>query len=164
MMFLCGFDSSKFLGHNGVVERPREILEMILGHLGFVFEITEKTQDDGVLLEVHTREPQRLIGNEGRVLEKLQFLVNRLAGETQEERERIIIDVEGYREQAKQDLIKRVQGVKERVLTTKKSFPLEPLNAYQRRIVHQAFKNDPEIKITSPEVKSRFKQMIVQLR
>lgn len=137
---------------------------MILGHLGFVFEITEREEKEGVFLEVHTRDPRRLIGRDGRVLEELQFLVNRLTSEAEEERERVIIDVEGYREQAKQELIERVYRVKERVLETGKSFSLEPMNSYQRRIVHQAFQNDLEIKITSPESKSRFKSMILELR
>lgn len=137
---------------------------MILGHLGFVFEITEREEKEGVFLEVHTRDPRRLIGRDGRVLEELQFLVNRLTSEAEEERERVIIDVEGYREQAKQELIERVHRVKERVLETGKSFSLEPMNSYQRRIVHQAFQNDLEIKITSPESKSRFKSMILELR
>ena len=138
---------------------------MILGHLGFVFEITEREDKEGIFLEIHTRDPRRLIGRDGRVLEELQFLVNRLASESEEEaRERVIIDVEGYREQAKQDLIERVRQVRERVLNTGKSFSLEPMNSYQRRIVHQAFQNDPEIKIVSPESKSRFKSMSIQLR
>ena len=161
---MCRFDRVKLLRHTNEVERPREILEMILGHLGFVFEITEREEKEGVFLEVHTRDPRRLIGREGRVLEELQFLVNRLASQGEDERERIIIDVEGYREQAKQELIERVKRVKERVLETEKSFSLEPMNSYQRRLVHQAFQNDPDIKIVSPESNSRFKSMIVELR
>ena len=90
--------------------------------------------------------------------------MNRLSSEEEEEREHIIIDVDGYREQAKQELIERVQRVKERVLETGKSFLLEPMNSYQRRLVHQAFQNDLEIKIVSPESKSRFKSMTLELR
>lgn len=158
------FDTLEFMGQNEFVEKPREILEMILGHLGFVFEITEHEGKEGTFLEIHTRDPRRLIGRDGRVLEELQFLVNRLASEDEEEIERIIIDVDGYREQAKQELIERVRRVKEKVVSTGKSFTLEPLNSYQRRIVHQAFKSDPEIKIISPEFKARIKSMMMHPR
>ena len=146
------------------MEKPREILEMILGYLGFVFEIIEREEKEGTFLEVQTRDPRRLIGRDGRVLEELQFLVNRLASEGEEDNERIIIDVDGYREQAKQELLDRVQRAKERVISTGKSFALEPLNAYQRRIVHQAFKEDTDIRIVSPEARTRIKRMTVHLR
>jgi spoIIIJ-associated protein len=148
------------------VESPREILEMILGHLGLVFEVTEHAGPDGLVLHIHTRDPRHLIGRDGRVLDELQYLVNYLVSNLpeDEDKERVLIDVEGYREQAKQELIDKVSRIKERVLKTGRPFILETLNAYQRRIIHEAFKKDKEVIITSPPHKARFKRMTVQMR
>ncbi|MBX7158201.1 MAG: single-stranded DNA-binding protein [Verrucomicrobiae bacterium] len=147
------------------MESPREILEMILGHLGLVFEVTEQKSADGLILQIHTRDPRHLIGRDGRVLDELQYLVNYLIdNSSDEEKEHVLIDVEGYREQAKQELIDKVKRIKERVLKTRRPFILEMLNAYQRRILHEAFKKDQEIVIVSPSHKARFKRMTVKIR
>ena len=60
-------------------QSPKDILEMLLGHLGFVFEVREEETVLGHVLQVTTRDPARLIGRDGHTLDELQYLVNRLA-------------------------------------------------------------------------------------
>ncbi len=51
---------------------PRETLELLLGHLGFVFEVEETHEGDHLVLNIRTRDPARLVGREGRTLDDLQ--------------------------------------------------------------------------------------------
>jgi len=59
-------------------QTPKEVLDTILGPLGFVVEIEEELRDGHLILQIRTNEPQRLIGRRDETLESLQFLVNRL--------------------------------------------------------------------------------------
>ncbi len=146
------------------MESPRDILEMILGTLGFVFEVHEEKTADGIVLQVRTRDPGRLIGREGHTLEDLQFLVNRLSHSTEEAPQRVVVDVEGYRANQRRELVARLGRIAQRVRQTGEPFRLEPMNSFDRRIVHNVFQGDRDVEAVSPPGVSRLKRMTVQLR
>lgn len=146
------------------MDSPRHILEMILGTLGFVFEVQEEQAHDGLVLQVRTRDPGRLIGREGHTLDDLQFLVNRLSHSGEEVAHRVVIDVEGYRANQRRELISRLGRLAQRVRQTGEPVRLEPMNSFDRRIVHNAFQGDPEVEAVSPPGASRLKRMMIQRR
>jgi spoIIIJ-associated protein len=143
-------------------ESPKDILEMMLGHLGFVFEVTEEENLLGRVLQISTRDPGRLIGREGHTLDELQYLVNRLANPEGESAHPVTIDVEGYRQSLLQELVQQLESARERVRHTGQPVMLEPLNSYDRRIVHNFFKNDPSIRAVSPDTPARLKRMTLR--
>ncbi|HPA16499.1 MAG TPA: KH domain-containing protein [Verrucomicrobiae bacterium] len=146
------------------MESPRHILEMILGTLGFVFEVHEEETSDGLVLQVRTRDPGRLIGREGHTLEDLQFLVNRLSHSSEEVAQRVVVDVEGYRTNQRRELVSRLGRIAQRVRQTGEPIRLEPMNSFDRRIVHNVFQDDRDVEAVSPPGESRLKRMTVQLR
>lgn len=146
------------------MESPREVLEMILGHLGFVFEVQEEDRAEGRVLHIRTRDPGRLIGKDGHILDDLQYLVNRIANQTEEENARVILDVEGYRENLRGELMHKVERAAQRVRQTGTPVMLDPLNSFDRRIVHNAYKDDPEVMTVSPSGPSRYKRITIQPR
>ncbi len=158
------FDIPRVFDKITVMETPRHILEMILGTLGFVFEVQEEQGRDGLVLQVRTRDPGRLIGREGHTLEDLQFLVNRLSHSGEEVTQRVVIDVEGYRANQRRELITRLGRIAHRVRQTGEPVRLEPMNSFDRRIVHNAFQADPDVEAVSPPGMARLKRMTVQLR
>lgn len=158
------FDITPGFDRMEVMDSPRDVLEMILGTLGFVFEVSEEPSADGLILQVRTRDPGRLIGREGHTLEDLQFLVNRLSHVGEEDHPRVIVDVEGYRANLKRDLVLRVRRLADRVRHTGEAARLEPLNSFDRRIVHNTFHDDAEVEAVSPTGPSRLKRMSLQLR
>jgi len=143
-------------------KNPRETLEMMLGHLGFVFEVHEEPRPMGTTLHVRTRTPSRLIGREGKTLDDLQYLLNRILSRHEEEASRVIVDVENYRTSQQDDLIERIKAFVDRVRQTGAPVELPPLNAFERRIVHTAFKEDPDIETVSPEGPARVKRILVR--
>jgi spoIIIJ-associated protein len=144
---------------------PKEILDDILGFLGFVVEIQETQNESGnLVLQIYTEESGRIIGPEGETLEALQFLVNRLLQAKDKDARKVIVDCELYRSMREDRIVQRVRELAERVRITGRSLQLEPMNSYERRIVHNAFKDDPDVATWSPSDSARIKQITLLKR
>ena len=137
---------------------PLELLDTLLGHLGYAFDIQEDTAEDGTItLQIYTAEADRLIGPEGETLDDLQFLVNRLLQAKDRHAPRVVVDVEHYRSMRQDGFLKGIRALAEQVRATGRPVRLEPMNSYDRRLVHNAFKDDPQIVTSSPQDDARLK-------
>lgn len=144
---------------------PKELLDTILGYLGFVAEIDETRSEGGNLtLQIYTEESARLIGRDGETLEATQFLLNRLIQARDRDAEKVIVDCEHYRSMREDKIVHRVRELAERVRISGRSLQLEPMNSYERRIVHNAFKDDPDVATWSPSDSARIKQITLLKR
>ena len=144
---------------------PKELLDTMLGYLGFVVEIAEMQSEGGNLtLQIYTEESRRLIGRDGEMLDAIQFLLNRLLQAKNKDAQKVIVDCEHYRSMREDRIVQRVRELAERVRITGRSLQLEPMNSYQRRIVHNAFKDDPDVATWSPSDSARIKQITLLKR
>ena len=144
---------------------PKELLDTILGYLGFVVQIEESQNEAGnSVLQIYTEESRRLIGRDGETLEALQFLLNRLLQAKDKDAPKVVVDCEMYRSMREDRIVQRVRELAERVRATGRSLQLEPMNSYERRIVHNAFKDDPDIATWSPSDSARIKQITLLKR
>ena len=140
---------------------PKATLEKILELLGFPATIEEHQMDDGVLLDIKTEESGRLIGRQGQTLSDLQYITNRLLFQQDPSAPKIMVDVSGYRAQAREALVRKAKEAAEKVRRWGDVVELEPLNAFDRRIIHQALKDDPTIETHSVEVEGTEKKAIL---
>ncbi len=140
---------------------PKATLEKMLQLLGFEATVDEMHLEDGLLLDVRTRDAGRLIGRQGQTLTDLQYLVNRLAYEGDHSVPKVTVDVGGYRTEVRQALVKKAQAAAEKVRRWGDVVELEPMNAFDRRIVHNALKDDPAVETKSVEVKGTDKKAIL---
>ena len=140
---------------------PQATLEQMLKHLGFAATVEERKLDGAVVLEVKTEDASRLIGRQGQVLADLQYITNRLIFHLDPQAPRITVDVGGYRAQAQEALVKKAREAAEKVRRWGDVVELEPMNAYDRRIVHAALKDDPQIETHSVEVEGTDKKVIL---
>ena len=144
---------------------PKELLDTILGYLGFVVQIEESQNEAGnLVLQIYTEESGRLIGRDGETLEAITFLLNRLIQSKNKEAGKVVVDCEHYRSMREDRIVQRVRELAERVRITGRSLQLEPMNSYERRIVHNAFKDDPEVATWSPDDSARIKQITLLKR
>jgi spoIIIJ-associated protein len=144
---------------------PKELLDTILGYLGFVVQIEESQNEAGnLVLQIYTEESARLIGRDGETLEAITFLLNRLIQSKNKEAGKVVVDCEHYRSMREDRIVQRVRELAERVRITGRSLQLEPMNSYERRIVHNAFKDDPEVATWSPSDSARIKQITLLKR
>ncbi|MSR66165.1 MAG: KH domain-containing protein [Pedosphaera sp.] len=140
---------------------PKHILQELLTRLGFEAVISERESDRGTVLDVATADSGRLIGRGGQTLADLQYLVNRLSMQQDETIPKVIVDVGGYRSQATDLLIAKAKQAAEKVRTRGGIVEIEPLNAFERRIIHNALADDPEIETHSVEVEGTEKKAIL---
>ena len=140
---------------------PKATLEELLNLLGFPATVEEHRMEDGVLLDVKTEDSGRLIGRQGQTLSDLQYITNRLLFQRDPSAPKVMVDVSGYRAQAREALVKKAQEAAEKVRRWGDVVELEPLSAFDRRIIHQALKDDPTIETHSVEVEGTDKKAIL---
>ena len=141
--------------------QPKETLEKILALLGFQAVVEDHTLQEGLLLDVKTEDAGRLIGRQGQTLADLQYITNRLLFQQDPNSPKVMVDVGGYRAQAREALVKKAKDAAEKVRRWGDAVELEPLNAFDRRVVHHALKDDPDVETHSVEVEGSDKKAIL---
>src|SRR5438034_3673338 len=140
---------------------PKATLEKILNLLGFPASVEEHQMEDGLLLDVKTDDSGRLIGRQGQTLSDLQYILNRLLFQHDQTTPKVMVDVGGYRAQAREALVKKAKEAAEKVRRWGDVVELEPLSAFDRRIVHNALKDDPNVETHSVEVEGTNKKAVL---
>lgn len=140
---------------------PKATLQKVLDLMGITATVEESRMDDGILLDVKTEDSGRLIGRQGQTLSDLQYITNRLLFQQDPTVPKIMVDVSGYRAQAREALVRKAQEAAEKVRRWGDVVELEPLSAFDRRIIHQALKDDPSIETHSVEVEGTDKKAIL---
>lgn len=146
------------------LDQARQILDTLLGYLGFVVTIEEDNGEDGPTLQILCEEPDDLIGRRGEVLEDIQYLVNRILLRQDSSAPRIRVDCEYYRSMREDRLLEKVKQQGDRVRATGQPVILNPLNSYYRRLVHNIFAEDPTITSESAAGTLRFKRITLRRR
>lgn len=135
--------------------------QSLLKPLGFDYTLSTEPYEDSIVLHIESTDASHLIGEEGDRLDDLQYLVNRLVQAEWEQAPRVRVDCDRYRERAEEKIIRRARSRAQRVLQTGKPLLMEKLNAYQRRLVHNALAEIPGIATASEETDSRFKRITI---
>jgi spoIIIJ-associated protein len=143
---------------------PKESLDTMLGYLGFAFDIEEFPDDQGVTLQVYTHESRYLIGRNGEVLDNLQILLNKLCQAQDKNAPKVHLDVEHWRSMRDDKLAQKVRNLAESVRRTGRPVVLDPMNAYDRRIVHTVFKDDRDVVSESPHTDAHLKRITLKRR
>jgi spoIIIJ-associated protein len=145
--------------------QPKATLEKLLELLGFSATVEEQKNEDGITLDVKTDDSGRLIGRQGQTLSDLQYIANRLLFQQDQNVPKVTVDVAGYRSLAREALVKKAKEAAEKVRRWGDIVELEPLSAFDRRVVHQALKDDPDIETQSVEVEGTEKKaMLLRLK
>ena len=141
--------------------QPKEVVEKILSTLGFPATVEQHNLDDGVLVDITPEDAGRLIGRQGQTLADLQYIANRILFQQDKTAPKITVDVGGYRTQAREALIKKAKDAADKVRRWGDIVELEPMGAFERRIVHQALKDDADVETQSVEVDGTDKKALL---
>jgi spoIIIJ-associated protein len=144
--------------------KPAEILDTILGYLGFVATVQEESVDGTTVLQVLTSEPERLIGRREQVMDDLQLIVNRILAAQMPPGPWVVVDIAHHRAMRDDALAEQARQLGNVVRSTGRPMHTAPLNAYDRRIVHNVFKDDPEISTSSPKTEEKLKRVTLRKR
>lgn len=118
-------------------ETLKTIILELLRHMGFEAEVFERQEEGRVVFNIKTQGAQLLIGKQGANLEALQYVIRlMLRKHTQDERFAFAIDIDDYRDQRTLYLKELARKAAHHVRETKKAVSLEPMPAYERRVIH----------------------------
>ena len=119
----------------------------------------EKSMD----IELSGNEMGVLIGKRGQTLDSLQYLVSLVVNKESEEYIHVKVDTENYRQRRKETLENLAKNIAYKVKRTKRSISLEPMNPYERRIIHAAVQNDKYV-TTRSEGEEPFRHVVIALK
>ncbi len=120
--------------------------------------------DDEGALSINMDGPNMglLIGKRGQTLDSLQYLTNRVANKMQDGYVRVKLDTEDYRRRRKQTLENLAKNIASKVKRTRRNVSLEPMNPYERRIIHSVLQSDPAVS-THSEGEEPYRRVVVTL-
>jgi len=132
-----------------LLPRAQEILEQVLAKMQEPATVTVTQEEDRINLLIETSDAGLLIGKQGQTLDALQYLVTKMLAKQTRKKVRIAIDVEAYRARHNEALALLAQKYGEKVKRSGRPITLNPMNPYDRRIVHMALQGDKDLKTIS---------------
>lgn len=145
-----------------VRERAQQVLGDLLRLMGFEGRIDgfEQGQEE-VLLHIESPDASRLIGRDAQMLNALQTIVNRIVFRGVEQSIRCTVDVERYRERRKDRLVQMANEAADEVRRTGRPVKLTPMNSHDRRVIHQALKDDSAVQTYSEKLEEEGRKLVV---
>ena len=126
-------------------------------------KVTENKEENTMDIELSGEEMGVLIGKRGQTLDSLQYLVSLVVNKYSDEYVRVKIDTENYRERRKETLENLARNIAYKVKRTRKTVSLEPMNPYERRVIHSALQNDRYV-TTHSEGEEPYRRVVVTLK
>lgn len=125
--------------------KAEQFLSQLLEAMDIKAEITTRYEDDIMLIDIDCKDTGILIGRRGQTLDSIQYLTSLAVNKGKHEYTRISLDVSNYREKRKYALQDLADKLALKVEKTKTKYELEPMNSYERRIIHSALQNYPHV-------------------
>jgi len=145
------------------IEACKKFLADVLKTMDMEVALETSIDEDGALyIEMSGDNMGILIGKRGQTLDSLQYLTNRIANKMQDGYVRVKLDTENYRARRKETLEGLAKNIAHKVKRTKRAVSLEPMNPYERRIIHSALQSDKYVS-THSEGEEPYRKVVVTL-
>ncbi len=130
-------------------EKAAEFLQQLLDKMKFnyIVELTEEGEE--IKLDLIGTESGAVIGRRGEVLDALQYIVSLAVSGEKKGFRRVVVDSENYRQKRSDNLIKLAKNLEKKVERTDRYVKLEPMNPFERRVIHSALQDSLSVKTTS---------------
>lgn len=146
------------------IEAVEDFLKNIMKAMDMEVELkTEIDQDGALCVDMSGEHMGILIGKRGQTLDSLQYLANRVANKHQEGYVRVKLDTENYRARREETLRHLAKNIAHKVKRNRRPVALEPMNPYERRIIHSALQSDPYV-MTHSEGEEPFRKVVITLK
>ena len=146
-------------------EKAADFLHDVFGAMGISVDVESKLNEEEKELDINLSGDEMgiLIGKRGQTLDSLQYLVSLVVNKESEDYLRVKLDTENYRERRKETLETLAKNIAYKVKRTRRSLSLEPMNPYERRIIHSALQNDKYV-FTRSEGEEPFRHVVIALK
>lgn len=158
-------DDSKILKESGIDENSKETAKKFLEDIFTTLEINAEiniSENEGCLcIGVTGDEASRLIGRRGESLDSLQMLTGLAVNRDRDKYVKVLLDIENYRAKREESLIKYANKMARQSAKQRRVIKLEPMNPYERRIIHSALQSDRYVK-TYSEGKDPYRKIVIE--
>lgn len=131
-----------------ITVRPSEsnkavrFLQSVFNKMKLEVDIEKEEDEESMTLRITGKDSGIIIGRRGETMDALQYLTSLVVNKESEDYRRVTIDIENYRKKREETLVKLAERLAERVIKYRKSVTLEPMNPYERRIIHSSLQNN----------------------
>lgn len=148
-----------------VVDQTKKFLSEVFAAMDLTVVIDAKFDEEEKVLAVDLSGDEMgvLIGKRGQTLDSLQYLISLVVNKDSDDYIRVKVDTENYRQRRKETLENLAKNISYKVKRTKRPVSLEPMNPYERRIIHSALQNDRYV-TTHSEGEEPFRRVVVTLK
>lgn len=140
-----------------------DFLRKVTKEMGLDLQITAKGCEGLLYIDIQGKDSGTIIGKRGQTLDAIQYLTSLVVNKGREDFTRIVVDAENYRsrrEKTLEDLANRLAG---KVIKTKRSVRLEPMNPYERKVIHETLQNHPKV-TTRSEGQEPYRRIVIELK
>ena len=138
-------------------------LKDVTEKMGIELEFTPYKANDYLFIDISGKDTGTIIGKRGQTLDSMQYLTNLVLNKNKEEYQRVILDAENYRTKREKTLEQLAHRLAGKVIRTGRTQKLEPMNPYERKIIHTALQDDSRV-TTRSEGKDPYRRGIVELK
>ncbi|MDD7513382.1 MAG: protein jag [Clostridiales bacterium] len=138
-------------------------LKDVTEKMGIELEFTPYKANDYLFIDISGKDTGTIIGKRGQTLDSIQYLTNLVLNKNKEEYQRVILDAENYRTKREKTLEQLAHRLAGKVIRTGRTQKLEPMNPYERKIIHTALQDDSRV-TTRSEGKDPYRRVIVELK
>lgn len=122
-------------------EKAKKFLLDIFSKMKVSADVLVEESEDTILLRIQGDDIGIIIGRRGETLDALQYLTSLVVNKSKQGYKRLVIDIENYRQKREETLVKLANRLADRVIKYKKDITLEPMNPYERRVIHSSLQN-----------------------
>jgi spoIIIJ-associated protein len=131
--------------------------------MGLKMSVKASGNEEFVFLELEGEDTGTIIGKRGQTLDAIQYLTSLVVNKGKEEYVRVVIDAENYRAKREKTLQQLADRLAEKVARSKRPMKLEPMNPYERKVIHSTLQNHPKV-VTRSEGEEPYRRVIIELK
>ena len=143
-----------------IADKGKQFLNDMFAEMGLTVQIEKMMTADKITYQIHGEELGILIGKHGQTLDAIQYLTNLVANKESAGRCYIVVDVENYRARREETLVNLAKRLASKVKRNRQKIALEPMSAFERKIIHLTLQNDPHI-VTDSEGEEPYRHIVV---
>ena len=140
-----------------------DFLREVTEQMGLEVKISARANDDNVFLNIQGRDSGTIIGKRGQTLDAIQYLTSLVVNKDSENYIRVVVDAENYRAKTEKTLEKLANRLADKVVKTRRSVRLEPMNPYERKVIHATLQHNPRV-VTRSEGQDPYRRVIIELK
>lgn len=145
-----------------VTETPAlNFLKEVTARMGLELSIKAMGNEESLYFDISGKDSGTIIGKRGQTLDSIQYLTSLVANKDSEKYTRVIVDAENYREKRERTLEQLANRLADKVYKTGKSVRLEPMNPYERKVIHSTLQKNPEV-TTRSEGEEPYRRVIIE--